>query len=154
MLRVFVDDVSAFAPVPGTRRIEDWLMQVFGAELDGELSVRVVGEAESRELNRRFRGRDAATNVLSFAGSDAPADEQANVPRLLGDIVICAPLVAREAAEQSKSLDAHWAHLVIHGILHLLGYDHDAAADALVMQRREAELLRSLGYEDPYEIAE
>jgi len=154
VLRVFVDDVSAFAPIPGTRRIEAWLAQLFGAELDAELSIRIVGEAESRALNRHYRGRDAATNVLSFAGNDAPADSQADVPKLLGDIVICAPIVAREAVEQGKPLDAHWAHLAIHGVLHLLGYDHEDAADALVMQRREAELLGSLGYADPYEMAD
>jgi probable rRNA maturation factor len=112
-----------------------------------DLGLRVVGAAEGRALNRRFRGRDYATNVLSFGASGAARSRD----RLLGDLVICAPVVAREARTQGKDLRAHWAHLVIHGTLHLLGYDHQRASDAERMERRETKLLRALGYADPYE---
>jgi probable rRNA maturation factor len=110
------------------------------------LSIRLVDREESAELNRRFRSKPGPTNVLSFA-----AELPAGVPvPLLGDIVICAPLVMEEAANQGKEIEAHWAHLVIHGILHLLGFDHHAKADAEEMEAREVHLLASLGYPDPY----
>lgn len=108
-----------------------------------ELVVRVVDEAEIRGLNRQYRHRDKPTNVLSF-----PCD--AAVAGLLGDLVISAPVVEREAREQGKTLDAHFAHMVVHGVLHLLGYDHLNDADAAVMEARERVVLASLGYVDPY----
>ena len=112
----------------------------------GELGIRIVGRAESRALNRRYRGRDAATNVLSFPVSPEPGPHH----RLLGDLVVCAPLVVSEARAQHKPLRAHWAHLVIHGTLHLLGFDHAREPDARRMERRERVLLARLGYPDPY----
>ncbi|MEX6503401.1 rRNA maturation RNase YbeY [Pseudomonas zhanjiangensis] len=114
---------------------------------DSELTIRLVDEAEGRELNRTYRQRDYATNVLSFP-ADVP-DEMLDIP-LLGDLVICAPVVAREAGEQGKSLEAHWAHLVIHGCLHLLGYDHIEDAEAEEMEALERTLLAELGHPDPY----
>lgn len=110
------------------------------------LNLRLVDEPEGRDLNRRWRGRDYATNVLSF-----PADlpEGAGI-QLLGDIVICAPVVAREAAEQGKSVHAHFAHLLIHGILHLRGFDHMSPQQAEVMEAREIRLLADLGIGNPY----
>jgi probable rRNA maturation factor len=110
------------------------------------LVVRIVDEAEITALNRQYRGKDGPTNVLSF-----PYQGFAGVPSdLLGDVVICAPVVAAEAAVQGKPLDAHWAHLVIHGVLHLLGYDHHHEADAARMERRESVLLTGLDYPDPW----
>jgi len=100
----------------------------------------VVGSRESRALNERWRGRAQPTNVLSFPGDG----------RLIGDIVVCAPVVAREARAQGKALSAHWAHMVLHGTLHLLGFDHARAADARRMERRERALLARLGFADPY----
>ncbi|MFV0455029.1 MAG: rRNA maturation RNase YbeY [Pseudomonas sp.] len=114
---------------------------------DSELTIRVVDEAEGRELNKTWRHKDYATNVLSFP-ADVP-DELLDIP-LLGDLVICAPVVTREAAEQDKSAEAHWAHLVIHGCLHLLGYDHIDDAEAEEMEGLERELLAELGHPDPY----
>lgn len=114
---------------------------------DSELTIRLVDEAEGRELNNTWRHKDYATNVLSFP-ADVP-DEMLDIP-LLGDLVICVPVVAREAAEQGKSLDAHWAHLVIHGCLHLLGYDHIDDDEAEEMEALEQTLLAELGYPDPY----
>lgn len=114
---------------------------------DSELTIRLVDEDEGRELNRTWRHKDYATNVLSFP-ADVP-DEFLDIP-LLGDLVICAPVVAREAAEQGKPAKAHWAHLVIHGCLHLLGYDHLEDDEAEEMEELERQLLAELGYPDPY----
>lgn len=114
---------------------------------DSELTIRLVDEEEGRELNRTWRHKDYATNVLSFP-ADVP-DEFLDIP-LLGDLVICVPVVAREAAEQGKTPEAHWAHLVIHGCLHLLGYDHIEDAEAEEMESLERDLLAELGHPDPY----
>ena len=107
----------------------------------GELTIRIVDEPESRALNRDYRGKDKPTNVLSFGGEGGA---------VLGDLVICAPVVAREAVEQDKRLRAHWAHMVVHGCLHLQGYDHEAEAEAEKMEAREIRILKSLGFPDPY----
>jgi probable rRNA maturation factor len=112
-------------------------------ERDANVTLRIVDGREGRALNRRYRGRDYATNVLTFVYDDGVS--------LAGDIVLCAPVVAREAREQHKTLRAHYAHLVIHGMLHLQGYDHERNDDdAARMEAREVGLLRSLGVEDPY----
>jgi probable rRNA maturation factor len=116
------------------------------------LAVRIVGDAASRRLNRRWRGKDTPTNVLSFPAPALPAARGRPLvaPRELGDLVIAAPLVAREAAAQGKARRAHWAHLVVHGSLHLLGFDHETDADARRMEARERRILASLGFADPY----
>ncbi len=156
---------------PSRRRIAGWARAALGARTAGELSVRVVGNAESRRLNRAYRGKDQPTNVLSFGtekgtftfsgngavrrpgvpGRSSPAaGENVNVP-FFGDLVVCAPVVAREAREQGKSREAHWAHMIVHGTLHLLGYDHERDTDAKRMERREIAILKQLGYINPYE---
>jgi len=114
---------------------------------DSEMTIRLVDEAEGRELNNTYRHKDYATNVLSFP-ADVP-DDLLDIP-LLGDLVICVAVVEREAAEQGKTLEAHWAHLVIHGCLHLLGYDHIDDEEAEEMEALERELLAELGHPDPY----
>lgn len=114
------------------------------------ITVRLVDEAEGRELNRDYRGKDYATNVLTFAydeGEDMPLPE--GLP-LMGDLVLCRQVVEREAAEQGKALDAHYAHLSVHGMLHLQGFDHEVDAEAEQMEAREREILATLGYPDPY----
>lgn len=138
--------------VPDPGRLRRWLRAVLRHQgrQDAEIGVRIVGEAEGRELNTRYRLRDPklakATNVLSF-----PADLPEWVDAaLLGDLVICAPVVAREAAEQGKAPEAHWAHLVVHGTLHLLGYDHEDDAQAARMEALETEILDALDFPPPY----
>jgi probable rRNA maturation factor len=133
--------------IPGEDAIRQWVLLALPQQRkDSELTVRVVDEAEMTALNRQFRGKDGVTNVLSF-----PYEAVGGVASgLLGDVVICAPVVASEAIAQNKSLLAHWAHMVIHGVLHLLGYDHHDEEDAQEMEAREAELLASLGYVNPY----
>lgn len=106
------------------------------------LTVRVVGTPEGRALNREYRGRDYATNVLTFVLNDRAPYE--------GDLALCAPVVAREAREQGKAIKAHYAHLTVHGVLHLQGYDHDSDEDARTMERLEARILKRLGYDNPY----
>ncbi|MBT2969847.1 MAG: rRNA maturation RNase YbeY [Candidatus Thiodiazotropha sp. (ex Ctena orbiculata)] len=112
-----------------------------------ELVIRLVDEAESRQLNRDYRGKDGPTNVLSFPFEAPP---QVPLP-LLGDLVICVQVVVREATEQGKEPRAHWAHMVIHGVLHLLGYDHQEGAQAQRMESEEREILRGLDFSDPYD---
>jgi probable rRNA maturation factor len=122
------------------------------------LGVRVVGPTESRRLNARYRGRNKPTNVLSFPAAELPVGRskapQAALDnptiRPLGDLVICPDVLRAEAREQHKSLRAHWAHLVVHGALHLVGYDHEDLADANRMERREVSVLRRLGFANPY----
>jgi len=112
----------------------------------GEVCVRVVDEAESRQLNHDYRHKDAPTNVLSFpAGIDLPD------ALVWGDVVVCADVVAREATAQGKRFEDHFAHMVVHGVLHLLGYDHQSAAEAAAMERLEQNILDRFGIADPYE---
>jgi probable rRNA maturation factor len=119
-----------------------------------EIGVSVVGPSESRRLNAQYRGRDKPTNVLSFPVADLPASALSDgEPHPLGDLVICPQVLRTEAREQKKSLRAHWAHLVVHGSLHLIGYDHERDADANRMERREISVLRRLGFANPYRSA-
>jgi len=110
------------------------------------LSVRIVGKARSRSLNSRYRQKHQPTNVLSFAGAGIAPDGRT----FLGELVICAPLVAIEARAQDKTLHAHWAHLTVHGVLHLKGFDHERASEARKMAARETQILDRLGVSDPY----
>jgi len=144
--------VRAWAPRAG--EIATWAGTALGSSAArGELGVRVVGAAESRRLNARYRGKDRPTNVLSFPPPPLPARRSAALrPRPLGDLVICAPVVRSEARAQKKPLKAHWAHLVVHGALHLIGYDHEREAEAKRMERREIAALRRLGFANPYRI--
>lgn len=143
-----VQVASEAADLPEEPDLRRWCELALRARQgDSELTIRLVDEDEGRELNRTWRHKDYATNVLSFP-ADVP-DEFLDIP-LLGDLVICAPVVVREAAEQGKPAKAHWAHLVIHGCLHLLGYDHLEDDEAEEMEELERQLLAELGYPDPY----
>lgn len=135
--------------VPPAARLRAWARAAAASAVSGEITIRLVDEAESAALNERYRGRQGATNVLAFAaGMPLPADADDLAP--VGDIVVCAPLVVREAAQRDRSVEAHWAHIVVHGCLHLVGYDHQNDADASVMESRERELLADFGFPDPY----
>jgi len=142
-----VQRATKFRPLPGDREFEHWVGLALRGRGAALLTVRIVGRDEMRGLNKRYRGKDDVTNVLSFP-ADLPAE--VGVP-LLGDVVLCAPRVMEEARAQGKLPEAHWAHLTIHGVLHLLGYDHHEPADAAVMEGLEIELLGELGVGNPYE---
>ena len=137
--------------LPAVPAIQDWAEGVIEAldtgECEQDVCIRVVDASESRELNRTWRNKDRPTNVLSF-----PADielPEAN-RRILGDIVVCAPVVREEARQQGKTMNAHFAHMVVHGMLHLYGYDHELASDADVMEQLEREILGRFSVGDPY----
>ena len=137
--------------IPAAVSFRKWVAAALANRIrEADLAIRIVGTKEGRALNRHYRGKDYATNVLSF-----PAELPDGLPDgvklpLLGDLVICAPVVSSEAREQSKPLAAHWAHMVVHGTLHLLGHDHERARQARAMEALEVEILRGLGFDDPY----
>lgn len=133
--------------LPSVAKFRHWARgALVGRRRDAELTIRIVEAAESQALNRRYRRRDRPTNVLSFP---AELPEELGLP-LLGDVVICREVVEAEAAEQGKPVDAHWAHMVVHGVLHLLGYDHESGDDALKMEALETGIMAELGWSDPY----
>lgn len=136
------------ADIPLAAELRRWVAAAIGERRPrAELGIRIVDADESRELNQRYRQCDRPTNVLSFA-ADLPPD--LGLPHL-GDLLICRDVVQREAGEQGKPLQAHWAHMVVHGTLHLLGYDHEAEGDADEMEALEVQILTGLGYSDPYQ---
>ena len=135
-----IDVQIAASPAPSGEALIAWARAAMGSD-ERNLCIRVVDETEARGLNARFRAAREATNVLSF---------EAEIPHVLGDIAVCASVVAREARAQNKPVDAHFAHMVVHGILHLKGMDHDTEAQAREMERAEVEVLRSFGIPDPY----
>lgn len=130
--------------VPSRALIRAWASAAL--EGDAAVTIRIVDEEEGWSLNHDYRGKDYATNVLSFVYEQKPSCQ--------GDLVLCGPVVSREALEQGKGVEAHYAHLVIHGMLHLQGYDHEEEADAMAMEAVETHIMRRLGYTDPYEILE
>ncbi len=127
--------------LPARSEIRKWLMAAYDGA--AEITVRFVDEEEGRSLNRAYRGKDYATNVLSFP--------YAPPPRLAGDLVLCVPVVLREAEERRRPVQAHFAHLIVHGMLHLQGYDHEQDRDAEIMEQKERDILAALGYPDPYD---
>lgn len=147
--RLDVEDVSGLPGAPDAATLSRWAAAALQpGVIAAEIGLRIVGAEEGRQLNRDYRGKDYATNVLTFAlneGEDTPQ----GLP-LFGDIVITAEVVAREAAEQGKTLDAHYAHLVVHSMLHLQGYDHIGDDEAEVMEALETVIVERLGYPDPY----
>jgi len=138
---------SEDAVLPAQADVEQWVAAALEGQLEeAQLTIRLVGNDESATLNSQYREKQGATNVLSFP-FEAPAD----VPLpLLGDLIICAPLVTQEAQEQGKAARAHWAHLVVHGVLHLRGHDHIDDVEAREMEDLERKIMAYLGFEDPY----
>lgn len=146
-LRLALQSESSAKGLPRAPSIAQWARAALTGSGRGsaEVTVRLVDEAESARLNSRYRGKRGPTNVLSFS-----YEPGRGVPGLSGDLVICAPVVAREAVEQGKSRRAHWAHMVVHGIMHLRGYDHIRETDAEVMETLETRVLKRLGFPNPY----
>lgn len=146
-LELEVQNAASVGALPSEADFRKWAqVALAGRREEAELTIRIVDLDESRELNHRYRGKDRPTNVLSFPFEPPPTV----VTALLGDLVICAPVVAKEASEQGKTDADHWAHLVIHGVLHLLGFDHLEDAQAEEMEGLERETLARLGIADPY----
>jgi probable rRNA maturation factor len=139
-LKFSLQIASEIAEIPAKNWFKKWAKAAL--RVDTEVTIRIVDEAEGRALNLAYRNKDYATNVLTF-----PITE---TPYLLGDIVICAPIVLAEAAAQNKTIEAHFAHLVVHGVLHLHGYDHEIEAQAELMEAIEIQILAKLGYANPY----
>lgn len=143
---IAIQRASRLANIPNDRALRKWISAAITTlTKPAELTLRIVNAAEARNLNSAFRGKDYATNVLTFVYSEL----KANV--LQGDIVLCAQVLAREAREQSKPINAHYAHLVTHGVLHLAGFDHEIEKDAKKMEALEAKIVMGLGFLHPYE---
>jgi len=148
-MSIIVDvQVACEGAVPKDEKFQQWVEAALQTVVeDCELSIRMVENEESAELNSSYRGKTGPTNVLSFPfNSPIPME-----PRLLGDLVICVPVVEKEAQEQDKILEHHWAHLVVHGCLHLLGYDHIGDDEAELMEELEKTILQTLSIDDPYQ---
>ncbi len=146
---VEIQYATEFTELPTKQQFRKWIGAALSDHRDqAELTIRIVDENEGAMLNQQWRKLHGPTNVLSFPYEDT---EDKYAPGMLGDIVICAPLIAREALEQGKSLESHWAHMVIHGTLHLLGYDHIKPDELEQMENLEIKLLERLGYDDPYQ---
>ncbi|MBL4622133.1 MAG: rRNA maturation RNase YbeY [Immundisolibacteraceae bacterium] len=152
-VQLAVDTVN----IPSDQQFNQWV-NLARQGCGGEITLRVVDEPESAQLNSQFRDKSGPTNVLSFDAQALAAEQQSLLPpelvaelaNELGDLVICAPLVTAEAAQQGKELVCHWAHLTMHGVLHLRGYDHQDDAEQQQMEAIEIDLLKQLGYADPY----
>lgn len=135
-----VQFASDLKNLPSLAQFKRWARKAL--RTDAQIALRITDEEEARAFNSEYRGKDYATNVLTFPLTEAPF--------IIADILICAPVVAREAAEQGKSLEAHFAHLTVHGLLHAHGYDHEKEAPAALMESIESQIMTSLGYADPY----
>lgn len=143
-LQIAVEDTIS---LPTEEQCQQWLEAAITLfQPQAEVTIRIVEEEESQQLNRDYRGKDKPTNVLSFPFEAPPGIEI----DLLGDLVICKQVVEAEAKEQAKSLSAHWAHMIVHGSLHLLGYDHIEDEEAEGMESIETEIMQKLGFDDPY----
>ena len=147
-IKLDLQKATRVSPIPSKQQFQNWVKAALaGRRENAELTIRIVDEKEAKDLNEKWRKSKGATNVLSFSIEDA----RDFIPDLLGDIVICAPVVQKEADMQCKPVESHWAHLVIHGTLHLLGYDHIKTDEAEKMEEIEIKILGKLGYNNPYE---
>jgi probable rRNA maturation factor len=156
MIKVDIQIACENYNVPSKEDFETWIMLSmrnidFILEQDFEIGVRVVNESESKRLNKQYRKINQSTNILSFfSGMDDNIRWSKTIPKPLGDLVICAPVIEREAIEQGKELFAHWAHMIVHGMLHLVGFDHAVEHEANEMESLEVDILEELGFPNPY----
>jgi probable rRNA maturation factor len=155
-LQLDIQNPEDYTAIPAEADLLQWAQAAWLDEGEAGVVVRIVDEAESQELNRAYRDKDCPTNVLSFPYDPPPlpqeAAEEAAEIDYLGDLVICLPVVEREAAEQGKTATQHWAHLLVHGLLHLQGYDHITDTEAEEMENLETGILGKLGFPDPYQL--
>lgn len=150
MYRIIIQIAEKNINVPSSAALRKWAKKTLRSEVEtGEVTIRIVAKKEMIELNSTYRHKNKPTNVLSFPFV-MPDGIKLDVP-ILGDIVICAEVVEQEAREQSKDLTAHWAHMVVHGIFHLLGYNHELDSEADIMESLEIKILQGLGFPNPYE---
>ena len=150
-LLIDIQNPENYTTLPAEDDLLHWAQAAWQGEGEAGVVVRIVGEAESQELNRAYRGKDYPTNVLSFPYDAPPIPLEDGETEYLGDLAICLPVMEREAAEQGKTATQHWAHLLIHGLLHLQGYDHITDDEAEEMEALETQILASLGFPDPYQ---
>lgn len=153
MYEIIVQRIVASKTVPAATHFKRWARTALKDKIPhAELTIRIVDEQEITELNSTYRHKNKPTNVLSFP-FDIPKEMEDEIP-LLGDIVICASVIEAEAIAQDKPLEAHWAHMVVHGVLHLLGYDHEKDDEAEIMEAEEIMILKQLGFNNPYQVNE
>jgi len=151
MLELIVQDQQQDYELPSTELMQKWAAQALMVDTDAQVSLQVVDSKESQQLNNEYRGKDKPTNVLSFP-MELPDELIAQMEQaVLGDLVVCAQIVAEEAQQQNKTTEAHWAHMLVHGMLHLQGYDHIEDDEAEKMEQQEIRILHQLGFENPYQ---
>lgn len=147
-----IQNPEEYTSIPAESDLLNWAQAAWLSEGEAGVVVRIVGEEESQTLNRDYRGKDYPTNVLSFPYDPPLMPLEEDETDYLGDLVICLPVMEREAKEQGKTRGQHWAHLLVHGLLHLQGYDHISDDEAIEMENLETEILGKLGFPDPYQL--
>ena len=151
MLELIVQNQQQDVELPSAELMQKWAAQALVTDADAQVGLQIVDSHESQQLNNDYRGKDKATNVLSFP-MELPAELIAQMEQLtLGDLVVCAQVVAEEAEQQNKTIEAHWAHMLVHGMLHLQGYDHIEDDEAEKMEQQEIKILHQLGFQNPYQ---
>ena len=152
MIKVDIQHATTSPEIPENQQIRKWVKTTLSAvnKKNRELTVRIIDEEECSDLNEQWRKRTGPTNVLSFPAGNV----EQFTPGFIGDIILCAPVINREAVEQKKQRDSHWAHMIVHGTLHLLGYDHLKAEEAEKMELLEIRILESMGIKNPYQLNE
>lgn len=147
--QIILQSYSSASHIPSVSKIRSWVNHISDKFFNKSVTIRIVDELESKEMNMRFRSINKPTNVLAFPSSDLPYI-QLDEPLSLGDLVVCAPLLEKEALDQGKELESHWAHILIHGILHLIGYNHEDSSEANIMENLEIQVLKKIGFRNPY----
>lgn len=154
MFEVIIQRAAESQSLPSDTQLTKWASTALENRVPtAELTIRIVEKDEITELNSTYRQKNKPTNVLSFPFDDMPDEMQDEIP-LLGDIIICADVIEEEALAQQKTLESHWAHMVVHGTLHLLGYDHEENDEAEIMEAEEIKIMQALGFNNPYAISE